>query len=148
MVGDAIAIVTGTYETLTGGGMVVGGGGAELLTAGAATPVAVPVAAGGAVLVVHGVATAGTAINNLMSANSSSSSGSGDPPTEVTPSTNKDAFTGMRGRDAKVNKETGEVWVRDRLHKDHWEVYKNQKEYEKGNRTRAVWDDGRLKETF
>ena len=40
------------------------------------------------------------------------------------------------------------MWVRDRLHKDHWEVYKNQKEYEKGNRVRSVWDDGRLKETY
>jgi RHS repeat-associated protein len=81
-------------------------------------------------------------------ADTKNSNNDDDEPREVTPSTNKGDFTGMRGRDAKVNKETGEVWVRDRLHRDHWEVYKNQKEYENGYRTRAVWDDGRLKETF
>ena len=148
MVGDAVAAIQGFYEMAVGGQAAVGGGGATLLTAGAASPVSVPVAAGGVIVAVHGGVVAGTALNNLASANRGSSSGSGDTPTEVTPSTNKDAFTGMRGRDAKVNKETGEVWVRDRLHKDHWEVYKNQKDYEKGNRVRSVWDDGRLKETY
>ena len=43
--------------------------------------------------------------------------------------------------------ETGEVWVRDRLHKDLG-VYKNQKDFEKGKRTRSVWDNGTLKEEF
>lgn len=80
MVGDAIAAIQGAYETAIGGGMVAGGGGGELLTAGAATPVAVPVAAGGVVLVVHGVATTGTALNNLASANRGSSSGSASEP--------------------------------------------------------------------
>jgi hypothetical protein len=56
----------------------------------------------------------------------------------------------VTGRPAKKNKITGEVWIKDKKHKDHWEVYKNQKEYEKenGKRDRAVYDDGRLRQTF
>ena len=34
------------------------------------------------------------------------------------------------------------------LHKDHFEVYKNRKNYDKGKRDRSVWDDGRPKDTF
>jgi hypothetical protein len=34
------------------------------------------------------------------------------------------------------------------LHGDHWEVYKTLRDFERGNRDRAVWSDGRLKEEF
>jgi len=49
---------------------------------------------------------------------------------------------------ARRNKKTKEIWEHDQLHKDHYEVYKNMKGFEKGKRDRAVWDDGRLKEKF
>ena len=31
------------------------------------------------------------------------------------------------------------------MHKDHWEVYKDKKSYEKGKRSFDVWEDGRFK---
>lgn len=37
---------------------------------------------------------------------------------------------------------------KDKLHKDHYEVYKNLKNYEKGVRDRSVWLDGRPKGKF
>ncbi|MDD9951828.1 MAG: hypothetical protein OXT67_09710, partial [Zetaproteobacteria bacterium] len=66
----------------------------------------------------------------------------------ATPSYHPDRFESVRGSRAKIDKQTGEVWERDMLHKDHWEVYKNKKHWEKGKRDRAVWDDGRLKQRF
>lgn len=54
----------------------------------------------------------------------------------------------MRGSKAKRHKVTGEIWEPDMLHKDHYEVYKNKKAWETGNRTRAVWEDGRFKGNF
>ncbi|CAH2706644.1 hypothetical protein NCPPB1935_02510 [Xanthomonas campestris pv. nigromaculans] len=62
-----------------------------------------------------------------------------------TPSTHPDQFEPVRGTKGKVNKDTGEVFELDKLHKDHWEVYKNRRNYEKGRRDRDVWDDGRPK---
>ncbi len=67
---------------------------------------------------------------------------------EATPSTTPSNFENIKGTPAKRNKYTGEIWVLDRLHKDHWEVYKNKKDYDKGKRNRAVWNDGRLKRKF
>jgi len=67
---------------------------------------------------------------------------------EVTPSTSSKAFEAVKGSPAKRNKETGEIWVKDRLHKDHYEVYKNQRKFERGKRSRSVWADGRAKEKF
>ena len=34
------------------------------------------------------------------------------------------------------------------LHRDHYEVYKNKKQWENGNRVRDVWSDGRPKGCF
>jgi hypothetical protein len=65
-----------------------------------------------------------------------------------TPDTHPDRFDPIKGRKGKVDRETGEVWERDLLHKDHFEVYRNRKDYEYGRRDRAVWSDGRLKERF
>jgi hypothetical protein len=67
---------------------------------------------------------------------------------EVTPTTDKTQFESVRCSSAKRNRDTGEIWVRDRLHKDHYEVYKNKRDFEKGVRHRAVWEDGSLKEEF
>jgi hypothetical protein len=67
---------------------------------------------------------------------------------EHTPTTHPEEFESVRGSKAKRHKTTGEIWARDLLHKDHYEVYKNKKAWEKGNRNRAVWEDGRLKECF
>ncbi|MDM8527341.1 hypothetical protein QUF58_03945 [Anaerolineales bacterium HSG24] len=65
-----------------------------------------------------------------------------------TPTTHPDEFENVRGSKAKRHKQTGEVWEPDLLHKDHWEVYKNKKMWERGKRDRSVWNDGRLKDKF
>jgi RHS repeat-associated protein len=67
---------------------------------------------------------------------------------EDTPETAPGDFKPVRGTPGKENTKTGEVWVKDKFHKDHWEVYKNRKTYEQRKRHRAVWDDGRPKECF
>jgi RHS repeat-associated protein len=69
-------------------------------------------------------------------------------PIERTPATHPQEFEPVRGQPAKRNRGTGEIWVKDRFHGDHWEVYKNKKDYENGKRDRAVWDDGRFKEKY
>ena len=71
-----------------------------------------------------------------------------DSDKEQTPLTNGDLFGSVRGSKAKVNKSTGEIWERDMLHKDHYEVYKNRKNHDNGKRDRSVWDDGRQKDNF
>jgi RHS repeat-associated protein len=72
--------------------------------------------------------------------------GGGTP--EETPNTDPDKFENVKGSKAKKNKETGEIWEKDLLHKNHYEVYKNKKLWEKGVRARDVWLDGRPKSTF
>lgn len=67
---------------------------------------------------------------------------------EETPTTNPGNFKNVRGRPGKENKTTGEVWEKDKLHKDHYEVYRDRKAYENGTRDRDVWTDGRPKRTF
>jgi hypothetical protein len=57
-------------------------------------------------------------------------------------------FEPMRGQPCRVNPVTGEVWCHDRLHKDHWEVYKDKRDWEAGRRDRAVWDNGCLRQKF
>jgi len=69
-------------------------------------------------------------------------------PTQSTPKTDPGRFEPVRGQPAKRDKETGEIWVLDRLHRNHYEVYKNRRDYERGRRSRSVWADGRLKQTF
>lgn len=65
-----------------------------------------------------------------------------------TPDTRSDLFESVRGRRARRHRETGEIWQADLLHGDHWEVYKTLRDFERGTRDRAVWSDGRRKETF
>ena len=67
---------------------------------------------------------------------------------ESTPDTAPEEFEPVKGSKAKRNLHTDEIWQKDLLHGDHWEVYKTKKNWENGTRDRAVWDDGRLKETF
>jgi len=67
---------------------------------------------------------------------------------EETPDTNPERFENVRGTAGKKDTETGEIWALDRLHKDHYEVYKNLRDYEKGIRDRDVWRDGRPKRKF
>jgi hypothetical protein len=71
-----------------------------------------------------------------------------EPEREKTPSTDPDNFEPVRGTKGKKDKETGEIWEKDRLHKDHREVYGDKRDYEKGKRDRDVWDDGRPKRKF
>lgn len=70
------------------------------------------------------------------------------PKLERTPTTHPGDFEPVRGAKGKRHKITGEIWEHDQLHKNHWEVYKDKKAYENGKRSRAVWDDGRLKGCF
>jgi RHS repeat-associated protein len=76
--------------------------------------------------------------------------GNRSPGSVPTPDTDSSDFehTTVNGRKAFRNKETGEVWMLDMLHKDHYEVYKNKRDAEKGKRTRDVWRDGRPKREF
>jgi hypothetical protein len=67
---------------------------------------------------------------------------------EQTPDRRPDLFEPVRGRRARRHRDTGEIWQGDLLHGDHWEVYKTLKDFERGSRDRAVWSDGRLKESF
>jgi hypothetical protein len=67
---------------------------------------------------------------------------------EPTPDTAPGQFVPVRGRRARRHARTGEIWQRDLLHDDHWEVYKSPTDFEAGRRQRAVWSDGRLKEQF
>ncbi|MEK6300230.1 MAG: RHS repeat-associated core domain-containing protein [Acidobacteriota bacterium] len=165
-IGHLAAITQGVTEVVTGGNMIVGGGTEAVVTSPAATTVvgAVVPAAGvgvavvGGALVVHG---GGVLINttvNIFKKGDTTASNSQQqsqpqqsqpgPTTEVTPRTNSKAFEAVKGSPAKRNKESGEIWVKDRLHKDHYEVYKNQKKFENGKRNRSVWEDGRAKEKF
>jgi RHS repeat-associated protein len=70
------------------------------------------------------------------------------PGTEPTPTTNPKIYEPVKGTPGKRNKITGEIWEKDKFHKNHYEVYKNKKDYENGQRDRSVWEDGRLKEKF
>jgi RHS repeat-associated protein len=69
-----------------------------------------------------------------------------DSNVEPTPETEPSDFEPVKGRDAKRNKKTKEIWAKDRFHKDHYEVYKNLKKFEQGTRSRTVWSDGRPKQ--
>lgn len=42
---------------------------------------------------------------------------------EETPETQPAAFETVRGRRGRRHVRTGEIWEKDRLHEDHWEVY-------------------------
>lgn len=67
---------------------------------------------------------------------------------EDTPDLRPVLFEPLRGRRGRRHRQNGEIWQLDLLHGDHWEVYKTLKEFERGNRDRSVWSDGRLKEKF
>jgi hypothetical protein len=67
---------------------------------------------------------------------------------EATPDTEPHRFVAVRGRRARRHVPSGEIWQKDLLHGDHWEVYKSVQDFERGRRHRAVWWDGRLKEQF
>jgi hypothetical protein len=67
---------------------------------------------------------------------------------EHTPDSRPENFEPVRGRRARRDRDTGEIWQADLLHGNHWEVYKTYKDFEGGHRDRAVWSDGRLKEKF
>jgi hypothetical protein len=75
-------------------------------------------------------------------------SGSDDPKSCPTPNTDSSDFENIKKSKAKKNKKTGEIWEPDLLHKDHWEVYKDKKNWEKGKRSKSVWNDGRVKQYF
>ncbi len=51
---------------------------------------------------------------------------------EATPDLKPEQFEPVRGRRARRHRESGEVWQRDLLHADHWEVYKSLKDFETG----------------
>ena len=69
---------------------------------------------------------------------------------EPTPTTNRNIYEPVGGTPAKRNKITGEIWERDKSRHggEHYEVYKNMRDFKNRKRDRAVWQDGRLKEKF
>ena len=69
---------------------------------------------------------------------------------EPTPTTNRNIYEPVGGTPAKRNKITGETWERDKSRHggEHYEVYKNMRDFKNRKRDRAVWQDGRLKEKF
>jgi len=146
--GDQASIVAGLYEGQQGAALTIAAGGCEALSGGGCSPAAVPAAVVGVVAVVHGSAVVAMAGQNLSSSVRRLGSGASGEAREATPTSDKSAFESVKNSPAKRNKETGEIWVRDRLHNDHYEVYKNKKDWENGRRTRSVWDDGRLKERY
>jgi len=142
-VGDVISLAGTAIETL--GGMGAMSGGAAACGTGVGCLVGAPAIAGGAVLTTHAVGMGLTASVSLMQGIGDGGNGSS---LEVTPTTDKSQFEPVRGTSARRNRDTGEIWVKDRRHKDHYEVYKNKKDFENGVRHRAVWEDGHLKEEF
>ena len=145
--GDLISIPVGVAETVTGGGVGLAGLAAEGPSLGTSTVVV----AGGVVVMTQGgaEAIAGAAgAGNFLAKSANDLLGSDGGSREVTPTTGRDAFEPVRGTPGKRNKETGEIWVQDRLHKDHYEVYKTRKDFENGRRDRSVWSDGRAKDQF
>ncbi len=65
----------------------------------------------------------------------------------ITPCIKYSNFQNMEINNEKAlkNLKTGEIWKYDRLHFDHFEIYKNENDCRKGKRSRAVWWDGREK---
>jgi RHS repeat-associated protein len=70
--------------------------------------------------------------------------------TEHTPKTHPKEFDPVRGSSAKRHKESGEIWVEDKSRHggEHYEVYRNRKDWEKRKRDRDVHKDGREKRKF
>jgi hypothetical protein len=64
----------------------------------------------------------------------------------ATPDQHPEKYRNVKGRNAKKNKETGEIWVEDKSGHGgrHWEVYKNRRDWIKGWRDRSVSWNGRL----
>ena len=142
-VGDIASLGMSAYETVVGMGAM--GGGAVACGTGIGCLAGVPAIAGGVVATTHAVGMGAAAGVSLMRGTGDGGRG---PSSEVTPSTDKSHFESVRGTSARKNRDTGEIWVKDRLHKDHYEVYKNKKDFDNGTRHRAVWEDGRLKQEF
>jgi len=67
---------------------------------------------------------------------------------EDTPELRSELFEPLRGRRPRRHRHNGEIWQKDLLHADHWEVYKTLRDFERGFRDRSVWSDGRLKDRF
>ncbi len=67
---------------------------------------------------------------------------------EETPDQHPQRFTAVHGRRARRHLGSGEIWQKDLLHGDHWEVYKNLRDFDRGRRDRAVWSDGRIRDVF
>jgi RHS repeat-associated protein len=139
--GDVVSVPLGLELVVLGGSGEVAGLALDSTVAGAALGVPANVVSG--VVMADGVVAAGLGFNHTMAA-AKSSSGGGDK-AEHTPTSHPDEFGPVRGSSAKVNKSTGEIWERDTTHGNHWEVYKNKKQWENRKRDRDVWMDGNFK---
>ncbi|MFC1855555.1 RHS repeat domain-containing protein, partial [Thermodesulfobacteriota bacterium] len=67
-----------------------------------------------------------------------------------TPTNNPGKFTKVRGRKGVIwkNITTKKYFVKDTLHKNHYEVYNSINDLEKSTRSVSVWFDGRLKDVL
>jgi hypothetical protein len=70
--------------------------------------------------------------------------------TKETPKSNPEKFRPIRGTSAKINTETGEVFVKDKSGHggEHYEVYRDVRDYEKGIRAYQVWADGSIGRSY
>lgn len=64
---------------------------------------------------------------------------------DATPDTHPDMFDKLKGNQGHRHKETGEIWKKDKLHKDHYDVSnprtgKKVKEVDFGGR--RIWPGG------
>lgn len=75
-----------------------------------------------------------------------------DPPPaiEPTPKTNPSLYEPVRGKPAKRNKITGEIWEKDKARHggEHYEVYRNKRDYENSKRDRAVGENGNFIKSY
>ncbi len=139
-VGGSVAVTGAAVGAIAGGGV----GDAVTIPAGAAIA---SVGAGGAALV-----------GGLMNCKVGSGAGGGGKDADVesggskkpTPKTDPDKFRSVKGRAAKVNTETGEVYVKDPSQHggEHYEVYRNMRDFENGVRDHQVWADGTVGKSY
>jgi len=147
-VGDAISIAIGAVEIITGGAITGGGiAVAPLAAVGGAPTGGLTIVVDG-VVIVQGLAIATHGVSVIAYTTGSGGSSSKLGTKKETPKTDKYKFKSINGRKGKQHVDSGEIFEKDPFHKDHYEVYKNLKDYEKSKRYYSTWLDGLIKEIF
>ncbi len=138
-----LTIGLGIAEVIAGGLLVGGSGAGFTISGGSSAALSYAGVTAGGMLIRGGMLQVISGIAVLSMKN-----GEGGRNLEKTPNNNKKLFEKVKGSKALKNKETGEIWEKDLFHKNHYEVYKNKRDWENGIRSRSVWEDGRIKDVF